>query len=129
MERKRNILVVDDSETNLLLLEAVLGDESYNVITAISAKEAYEILDENIPDLILLDLLMPNENGFDVIKKLQLNEEYKKIPIIIVTAFANEENTTKANKYGVSDVIEKPIDIPVFLSKVNNALNISKEIA
>jgi CheY-like chemotaxis protein len=129
MERKRNILVVDDSETNLVLLEAVLGDENFKVTTALSAKEAYEILEESIPDLILLDLLMPNENGFDVIKKLQLVEKYKRIPIIIVTAFANEENTEKANKYGVYDVIEKPIDIPAFLNKVNNALNLTEEIA
>jgi CheY-like chemotaxis protein len=129
MERKRKILVVDDSETNLVLLEAVLGDEKFKVTTALSAKEAYEILEESIPDLILLDLLMPNENGFDVIKKMQLVEKFKRIPIIIVTAFANEENTEKANKYGVYDVIEKPIDIPAFLNKVNNALNLTEEIA
>jgi DNA-binding response OmpR family regulator len=129
MDRKRNILVVDDSETKLGLLEAVLGDEKFKVTTALSAKEAYEILEDSIPDLILLDLLMPNENGFDVIKKLQLVEKYKRIPIIIVTAFANEENTEKANKYGVYDVIEKPIDIPEFLNKVNNALNLTEEIA
>lgn len=60
---------------------------------------------------------------------MQLVEKYKRIPIIIVTAFANEENTEKANKYGVYDVIEKPIDIPEFLNKVNNALNLTEEIA
>lgn len=129
MNRNKNVLVVDDSETNLLLLEAVLNDEGYRVTTALSAVEAYQELNNMIPDLILLDLLMPNENGFDVIQELQKNDRYKSIPIIIVTAFANPENMETANKYGVIDVIEKPIDIPEFLNKVKKALNFTIESA
>ncbi|MBI9052527.1 MAG: response regulator [Bacteroidales bacterium] len=125
---KYKILLVDDSETNLLLLEAVLGEEHFAIVKALSAKEAYDLLENLHPDLILLDLLMPNENGFDVLKKLRLNDIYNDIPIIIVTAFANAENKEKANQYGVFDVIEKPIDIPVFLEKVKRALKITENI-
>lgn len=128
MNKNKNILVVDDSETNLLLLEAVLSDENYKVTTALSAKEAYQTLEKETPDLILLDLLMPNENGFDVIQKLQKDENHKLIPVIIVTAFANPENMETAMKYGVVDVIEKPIDIPEFLNKVKKVLNSSKKL-
>ncbi|MCG8411938.1 MAG: response regulator [Bacteroidales bacterium] len=123
MNKDKTILVVDDSETNLILLDAILSEE-FNVITAFNAKQAYTVLINNKLDLILLDLLMPNENGFEIIKNLQNSIKYKQIPIIVVTAFANEGNKQKANEYGVLDVIEKPIDIPVFLDKIVSVLNL-----
>ncbi len=122
MNNRFNILVVDDSETNLVLLEAILEDVGFNIQTAYSAVEALEQLKKNIPNIILLDLLMPNENGFNLLKKLKSNENYNQIPIIIVTAFANTENKIIAKDLGAEDVIEKPIDIPEFLNKVNKAL-------
>lgn len=128
MDKKYNILVVDDSETNLVLLEAILVDEGYNVQKAYSAREASELLIKSVPHLILLDLLMPNENGFDLLKKLKSGENYNNIPIIIVTAFANQENKIIAKSLGAEDVIEKPIDIPIFLEKVNKALEDNKNI-
>ena len=128
MNKKNNILVVDDSETNLVLLEAILEEEDFNVRTALSAKEAFELIQLSTPDLILLDILMPNENGFDLLKKLKYSDGYNKIPVIIVTAFANSENKSKANNYGVVDVIEKPIDIPDFLKKVYKALEFCRDI-
>ncbi len=117
-----NILIVDDSETNLVLLEAILEDAGCNVEKAFSAKEALVSLTKSIPNLILLDLLMPNENGFDLLKKLKSNNVFKKIPIIIVTAFANGENRTMAKQLGAIDVIEKPINITEFLDKIEDAL-------
>ena len=128
MNKKNNILVVDDSETNLVLLEAILEEENFNVQTALSAKEGLELIQLSIPDLILLDILMPNENGFDFLNKLNSSDNYNQIPVIMVTAFANTENKSKANDYGVVDVIEKPIDIPSFLEKVYRALELCKDI-
>lgn len=119
---KKNILVVDDSETNLVLLEAILEDDGFYVKTAYNAKDAEEILKSFIPQLILLDLLMPNENGFDLLKKIKTNRQLKQIPTIIVTAFANNENKIIARDLGAVDVIEKPINIPDFLEKVHKAL-------
>jgi len=123
---KQNILIVDDSETNLVLLEAILEDDGFNVKTAYSVKEAEQTLKSYIPELILLDLLMPNENGFDLLKKLKANDRFKNIPIIIVTAFANLENKVIAKDLGAADVIEKPINIPDFIEKVYNALDENK---
>jgi DNA-binding response OmpR family regulator len=122
MNTKKNILVVDDSETNLVLIEAILEDEGFLVKKAFSVKEATELLSDFIPDLILLDLLMPNENGFDLLKRLKTDKTYSKIPVIIVTAFANKENTAMSFDLGAIDLIEKPIDISLFLEKVNKAL-------
>lgn len=122
MSSNKKILVVDDSETNLVLLEAILEDEGFGVNIAFSVKEATEILNVNKPDLILLDLLMPNESGFDLLRKLKSNKDYSDIPVIIVTAFANKENSAMAIDLGAIDIIEKPIDIPQFLEKVNKAI-------
>ena len=74
MKRNTKILVVDDSETNLVLLEAVLEDDGFDVEIAFSVKDAEVLLQKSLPDLILLDLLMPNENGFDLLKKLKANK-------------------------------------------------------
>ncbi|HKL07455.1 MAG TPA: response regulator [Bacteroidales bacterium] len=123
---KQNILIVDDSETNLVLLEAILEDDGFNVKTAYSVKEAEQTLKSYTPELILLDLLMPNENGFDLLRKLKANDRFKNIPIIIVTAFANLENKVIAKDLGAADVIEKPINIPDFIEKVYNALDENK---
>lgn len=123
---KHNILIVDDSETNLVLLEAILEDDGFNVKTAYNVKEAEEVLKSTIPQLILLDLLMPNENGFDLLRKLKANNELKNIPTIIVTAFANKENKIIAKDLGAVDIIEKPINIPDFLDKVYKALGLNK---
>ena len=125
MESIKNIIVVDDSETNLVLLEAILEDEGFIVRTAFNVKEATDLLKDRIPDLILLDLLMPNENGFDLLKRIKINESYLEIPVIIVTAFANQENSAIAFDLGAFDIIEKPIDIPDFLVKVRKALKIN----
>lgn len=125
MIKGNNILIVDDSETNLVLLEAILEDAGCNVVKAYSAKEALVSLTRSIPHLILLDLLMPNENGFDLLKRLKSNGIFKDIPIIIVTAFANKENRLMAKELGAVDVIEKPINIPEFLEKIGNALAIN----
>jgi len=128
MIKENNILIVDDSETNLVLLEAILEDSGCNVEKAFSAKEALVSLTRGIPDLILLDLLMPNENGFDLLKKLKSNNIFKSIPIIIVTAFANNENKIMAKELGAADIIEKPINIKEFLQIIDDVLNQNSEL-
>jgi len=128
MIKGNNILIVDDSETNLVLLEAILEDAGCNVEKAFSAKEALFSLTKSIPNLILLDLLMPNENGFDLLKKLKSNNIFKNIPIIIVTAFANKENRIMAKELGAAGIIEKPINIKEFLHIIEDVLNQNSEL-
>jgi CheY-like chemotaxis protein len=119
---RKKILVIDDSETNLVLLKAVLEDAGYDVLMAGGAKDALDFYNNDKPDLILLDLLMPEEDGFMFMEKLKNGDVEMKVPVIVVTAYANRENTERAKTLGAEDIIEKPIDIPEFLVKINNAV-------
>ncbi len=122
LDRKK-ILVVDDSETNLLLLRAVLEDAGYEVKLINDSYQAVKYVEEQQPDLVLLDLLMPGMDGFEFM--IQLNEENTRLslPIIVVTAYDSRDNTQKAMDLGATDVINKPIDISDFLSKVEQIVN------
>lgn len=120
--KRKKILVIDDSETNLVLLKAVLEDAGYDVELAGSSKEAFTIFSAKEIDLILLDLLMPQEDGFMFLQKLKNGSDHISVPVIVVTAYANQENENRARTLGAWDIIEKPIDIPEFLVKINNTV-------
>jgi two-component system cell cycle response regulator len=86
------ILVVDDLENNIKLLEAKLASEYYNVLTANSAEKAFEVLENNRVDLILLDVMMPNMDGIVACRKIKENPETSYIPVVMVTAMADIED-------------------------------------
>lgn len=111
MKKDCNILIIDDSATNILLLETVLNESGYNTKTALNIKEAFAILDKSIPSLIILDLLMPKINGYDFMEKIRNEQATKNIPVIIVSAVNEPEDIKKALSYGVVDFIKKPVDI------------------
>jgi len=120
----KRILVIDDSETNLVLLKAILEDAGFHVNLAGNSKEATALYEKDKPDLILLDLLMPGVDGFGFLSMMNKEEKGKVVtPVIVVTAYANDENKDRAKKLGAADVIEKPIDIPAFLFKINQVLD------
>ena len=120
----KRILVIDDSETNLVLLKAILEDAGFYVNLAGNSKEATALYEKDKPDLILLDLLMPGVDGFGFLSMMNKEEKGKVVtPVIVVTAYANDENKDRAKKLGAADVIEKPIDIPAFLFKINQVLD------
>jgi CheY-like chemotaxis protein len=121
--RRKEILVVDDSETNLLLLQAVLEDEGYHVVVMDDTNKAVEYIHKNKPDLILLDLLMPDMDGFDFMQQLGNGSGNFASPVIVVTAYANSENNRKARELGALDVINKPINISTFITKINKIVN------
>jgi len=121
--RRKEILVVDDSETNLLLLQAVLEDEGYQVVVMDDTNKAVEYIHKNKPDLILLDLLMPDMDGFDFMQQLGNGSGHFASPVIVVTAYANSENNRKARELGALDVINKPINISTFITKINKIVN------
>jgi Response regulator containing CheY-like receiver, AAA-type ATPase, and DNA-binding domains len=117
------ILVVDDSSTNIVLLEAILNGQGYIIDTAQSVREAYQVIKKETPDLILLDLLMPRISGFDFLKELKGNQATKEIPVIIISAVSDPENKKKSVELGALDFINKPIDIQSFIDKINTILN------
>jgi two-component system, cell cycle response regulator DivK len=115
-----SILIVDDSTTNLVLLEAILQEEGYKTSTAINAKEAFASIERGKPDLILLDLLMPQISGFDILEKLKAFPSTSEIPVVVVSAVNTKENIELCKDLGAADFFSKPIDIPTFLSKLKD---------
>ena len=122
-KKKSKILVVDDSSTNIVLLDAILQREGYEVITALNAKEGLKYVKSRNPDLILLDLLMPEVNGFDFMETYNGMEKSRKVPVIIVSAVGTTENKQYSMELGAVSFINKPVDIPSLLNLIKNTLN------
>ena len=110
MEKRSRILVVDDEDRNLRLMEAMLLPLGYQVILAQNGEEAFEKVKETPPDVILLDVMMPKMDGFEVAQRLKSNEETRIIPIVMVTALREVEDRVKALEIGVNDFLSKPVD-------------------
>jgi CheY-like chemotaxis protein len=119
----KKILIVDDSNTNVVLLEAILVSRGYKIQTAFNVDEAYSLLEKERPQLILLDLLMPRVSGYQFLDQLKKNDETRDIPVIIVSAVTDALNIQKTFDLGAVDYIEKPVDIKALLSKVEKTLN------
>jgi len=120
---KNSVLIVDDAETNVYILTLILEND-YTVYTASGGKRALEIIDEKFPDLILLDIRMPDLNGFDVLKILKESEKNKNIPIIIISGLEDPENEEKGLDLGAVDYIQKPFNSKVIKLKVRHQLQI-----
>ena len=117
-KQTKRILVVDDIEDNLFLMQLLLETQGYQVDTAQSGQAALDRLHiEGIPDLIILDLMMPGMNGYEVIDYLRNQDNLPDIPILLVTANTSV-NHQQANEAGANEVLYKPLDIKQFLTKV-----------
>lgn len=124
-KEKVKILIIDDSNTNVVLLEAVFSGKGYIVETALNAYEAFNSMEKEKPDVILLDLLMPKISGFDFMENIKNNDEYKDIPVIVISAVSDYDNVQKIKKMGIYDYIKKPVDIEELEEKVEHLLNFS----
>ena len=116
------ILVLDDSNTNVVLLEAILAEQGYQITPALNAKEAFKAMEKKLPDLILLDLLMPKVSGYDFLHNLKENDHTRNIPIIVISAVTDQQNINKIMDMGADEFIGKPLDIEILLDKVSNIL-------
>jgi DNA-binding response OmpR family regulator len=125
-DQKGYILVVDDSQTNNVLLEAVLSEGGYVTQTAMSASEAWALMYKNPPALVLLDLLMPKISGFQLLERMKAKEAYAKIPVIIVSALSDPETARVLQDMGADDFFSKPLDIHGLLKRISE-LYISTE--
>jgi adenylate cyclase len=114
---KPQVLIVDDTPDNLFLMHAVLED-SYEVRTAAGGAEALEQVRANPPDLILLDIMMPGMDGYEVLRRLRLNAKTEAIPVIFLTALTSVDEEQRGFDLGAADYIAKPISPPVVLARV-----------
>jgi len=118
------ILIVDDKHKNLKLLEALLEPEGYEVITALDGLKALKIVTEEKIDLILLDVMMPVLNGFEVTRRLKALEKTKFIPIVLITALKESENRIKGIEVGCDDFLSKPVDSAELIVRVRSLLKV-----
>ena len=125
-EDKHNttILIVDDLDVNIMLLEEILGSLGYNTRSAMSAKEAIDILNEKLPQMVLLDIMMPDINGYEFCQMLKENPHTRDIPVIFVSAAESDDEREKAFEIGGVDFIRKPFDLTEIKTRVSTHLNI-----
>jgi len=121
-----NILVVDDVVDNIQVAMNVLKEDNYNLTFALNGEEALSLTNENDYDLILLDIMMPGLDGYDVCKLIKLNPEKKEIPIIFLTAKTDIESISKAFNLGAVDYITKPFNPDELLSRTRNHVELYK---
>jgi len=123
----KTIFAVDDNHVNLLAAEEVLA-EQYNVFTLSSASLMYELLNDVIPDLILLDILMPEISGFEALQHLKADSRYSEIPVIFLTSKNDPATEALGFELGAADFISKPFSKAVLLNRIKTQLNIEDVI-
>jgi two-component system cell cycle response regulator len=118
------ILVVDDILPNVKLLEAKLKNEYYNVLCAYSGAEALEIIKTERPDLVLLDVMMPEMDGFEVCRIIKSNPETEHIPVVMVTALTDSSDRVNGLEAGADDFLTKPLDDVALLARVRSLIRL-----
>ncbi len=121
---KETILIVDDSPDNLSVLRKLLAEQGYTVRVSLNGRQALQSVDLMQPDLILLDILMPDIDGYQVCQQLKANPETQAIPIIFISARKETLDKVKAFEIGAADYISKPIETQEVLVRIEHQLNI-----
>ncbi len=118
------ILIVDDTPVNIGVLIDTLGDSGYQVLVAESGASALKLLNHETPNLILLDVMMPGMDGYEVCRRIKANESWAQIPIIFMTALNDPEDKVRAFSAGAVDYITKPIYSAEVLARVSTHVNL-----
>ena len=127
-DSKAKILVVDDEKTNVKLMEAVLLPRGYDIIKAYNGEEALEKTYSESPDLILLDVMMPVMNGFDVCRRLKNDADTQLIPIVIMTALGELDDRIKGIEAGADDFLTKPVNRDELLARIQTSLRLKEKV-
>jgi len=115
------VLVVDDTEANVDILVDALGDD-YDIAVAMDGESALEIVADDKPDLILLDIMMPGMDGYEVCEKLKADDDTRDIPVMFLSGKTDAADKEKAMAMGAVAFITKPIDVPDIQQRVKNFL-------
>ena len=119
----KTVLIVEDNELNMKLFRDLLGAQNINTVETRDGLKVLDIARENKPDLILMDIQLPEISGLDVTKQLKEDDELSEIPVIAITAFAMKGDEEKIREGGCEDYISKPISVVSFLETINKYLN------
>jgi two-component system cell cycle response regulator len=120
------ILVVDDEALNVKLLSARLGTSGYRIMKAYSGFEALEIIETRTPDLILLDIMMPGMDGYEVLGKLKENHRTKSIPVVLITALEGKDEKARGLELGADEFLNKPVNATELETRVRSLLRMKK---
>lgn len=118
--RKQKVLVVDDEEQNVRLLSRIIQTEGHDVITAYNGKEALEKFAEHSPDLVLLDVIMPEMNGYEVCWQLKQKPHF--VPVVLITALDSPEHKIRGIKVGADDFLNKPFNVEELKARIRNLI-------
>ncbi|MBN1968773.1 MAG: response regulator [Candidatus Delongbacteria bacterium] len=126
MNKKARILIVDDVTNNIQVLGQMLKEFRYNINIANNGVQALEVLSKTMPDLILLDVMMPEMDGYETIKHIRSNEKYRDIPVIFLTAKSEPEDVAKGFELGAVDYVTKPFNAIELMARVKNHLELKE---
>jgi len=124
--KKQKILIVDDDEKNLKLMSALLTGYGYSFETAINGIEAFRKTKEFSPDLILLDIIMPEMDGYEVCRRLKRDPSTQHIPVVMITALADRDSRINGLEAGANDFLTKPFDRVELMLRVKNLLRVKE---
>jgi two-component system cell cycle response regulator DivK len=119
----KTILIVEDNDLNMKLFNDLLQANGYNTMQTKSGMEALQLTREHRPDLILMDIQLPEISGLEVTKRLKADDDLKHVPVVAVTAFAMKGDEEKILEGGCEGYIAKPISVPSFLETIAKFIN------
>ena len=118
------ILIVDDTPSSVKMLAAKLSNEYYEVLTADDGQAALEAVERDAPDLVLLDVMMPGMDGFEVCRRMKENPQNTHIPVVMVTALGNSEDRLKGLEAGADDFLTKPVDDTTLFARIRSLVRL-----
>src|SRR5207248_466591 len=120
------VLVVDDVELNVKLLEAKLSSEYFEVIVADNGPTALELAESELPDIILLDIMMPRMDGFEVCRRLKANPRTADIPVVMVTALSDVADRLRGLESGADEFLTKPVNDTALFARVRSLVRLKR---
>lgn len=128
MKSPDRLLIVDDVPDNLFLVRTILEEEGYEIVTSSNGQEALKIIETEPPDLVLLDVMMPVMDGYEVTRRMRAMKDLPFIPILLITAY-DRANAVKGLDLGADEFIRKPIEADELLARVRSLLRLKHSIA
>ncbi len=124
MTKQPRVLMVDDEPRNLRTLKGMLYGEPYELVGVLTGEEALEVIHQNPPDLVLLDVMLPRMDGFEVCQQIKSNPNYRMIPVVMVTALNDVGDRIRAMQAGADDFLSKPVDATELILRVRTLLRV-----
>ena len=121
------ILVVDDSPDNLFLVQTILEEEGYHITLAEDGRTALNYIEQSSPDLVLLDVMMPGMDGYEVTQRIRKNQQLPFIPILLITAY-DQPSVVQGLDTGADDFIRKPVEVDELLARVRSLLRLKHSV-